>query len=76
MPRKRSPERDKAFEVYREHNGKIANREISKQLSIPEKSISGWKAKDKWDEQLNGVLQKNKRSTPNKKNKRWSSQGE
>lgn len=64
MPRQRSPERDKAFELYKEHNGKIANREIAKQLDIPEKSISGWKVKDKWDEQINGVLQKKKRSTP------------
>lgn len=69
MPRQRSEERDKAFKIYKEHNGKIANREIARQLGIPEKSISGWKVKDKWDTQLNGVLQKNKRSTPKKINK-------
>ena len=72
MPRQRSPERDKAFEVYKEHNGEIANREISKQLDIPEKSISGWKVKDKWDEQINGVLQKNNRSTPKRLSKEKS----
>ncbi len=64
MPPKRSPERDQAFEIYKEHSGNIANREIAKRLDIPEKSISGWKAKDKWDDLLIGVLQTNDRSTP------------
>lgn len=68
MPRSRSPNRDKAFEIYKEHNGKITLREIAKILDTPEKTISGWKVKDKWDSNLNGVLQINKRSTPNKKN--------
>ena len=67
MPKQRSPERDKAFEVYKEHNGKIANRQIAKQLGVPERSISGWKAKDNWEGQLNGVLPKRKRSTPKKR---------
>ena len=70
MPRVRSPNRDKAFEIYKDHNGKIANREISRTLGISEKTISGWKAKDNWNDKLNGVLQKDLRSTPkeNKKN--------
>lgn len=38
--------------------GNIANREIANTLDIPGKTISGWKAKDKWVEKLNGVLQK------------------
>jgi len=64
MARERSPERDKAFEIYQKHQGNIANREIANQLSISEKSISGWKCKDKWDDKLNGVLQKEIQSTP------------
>lgn len=63
MARVRSPNRDKAFEIYKEHNGNIANREIANILDVPEKTISGWKVKDKW----NGVLQKKIRSTPNKR---------
>lgn len=67
MARERSPNRDKAFDIYKEHGGNITNREIANQLEISEKSISGWKCKDKWDKKLNGVLQKDKRSTPKAK---------
>lgn len=70
MARVRSPNRDKAFEIYKENNGDIANREIANILNISEKTISGWKVKDKWNEKLNGVLQKEIRSTPkDKRNK-------
>lgn len=64
MPRERSPERDKAFEMFRDAGGKITNREIANRLSIPEKTVGGWKVKDRWNEQLNGVLQTSERSTP------------
>ena len=67
MARVRSPNRDNAFEIYKQHNGNIANREISNILDISEKTISGWKVKDKWNEKLNGVLQKKIRSTPKEK---------
>lgn len=67
MARARSPNRDKAFEVYKEHGGNITNREIAKLLDISEKTISGWKVKDKWNKSLNGVLQKEIRSTPKEK---------
>lgn len=58
MARERSPNRDKAFEIYRESNGTITNREIGNILDISEKTISGWKAKDKSNAKLNRVLQK------------------
>lgn len=64
MARGRSPERDKAFELYKQHNGEITNREIANQLNISKKTVSGWKCKDKCDKQPNGVLQKEIRSTP------------
>lgn len=71
MARERSPNRDKAFELYKESNGEIQNREIANVLGISEKTVSGWKVKDKWSYKLNGVLQINERSTPKeKKNKR------
>lgn len=66
MARTRSPNREKAFEIFKENAGSIQNREIAKILDISEKTISGWKAKDKWNDKLNGVLQ-NKRSTPKRK---------
>lgn len=67
MARARSPNRDKAFKIYKEHEGKITNRDIAKILNVSEKTVGGWKCKDKWNNKLNGVLQKEKRSTPKEK---------
>lgn len=66
---RRSVERDKAFDIYNEHNGDITNRKIAELLSTSEKNVSektvgGWKTKDRWAKQLNGVLHENERSTP------------
>ena len=68
MPRARDPNRDKAFEIYKKHKGKIQNREISKLLNVPEKTVSGWKCKDKWNQKMNGVLQKDTEYSERKKN--------
>lgn len=67
MPRERSPNRDRAFEIYKDHDGKIENRRIAEILLISEKTVGGWKCKDSWDSKLNGVLQTNKRSTLKKR---------
>lgn len=63
MARARSPNRDKALQIYLEHNGNIANRTIAEILCEKEKTISNWKSRDKW----NVVLQKGECSTTNKK---------
>ena len=72
MARQRDPNRDKAFEIYKEHNGDITNRAIAEMLGVPEKTIGSWKSKskDNWNERLNGVLQTDERSTPIKNVKR------
>lgn len=67
MPKPRSPDREKAFEIYKEHNGDIENRRIAEMLGISEKTVSGWKCKDAWKSKLSGVLQTKKRSTPKRK---------
>lgn len=67
MARQRDPRRDEAFEIFKENNGEITNRKIAEILNVPEKTISGWKSKDKWLQKLNGVLQTNERSTPKNK---------
>lgn len=41
--------------IYISNDRNIANREIAKLLDISEKTISGWKVKDKWNESLNGM---------------------
>ncbi|OWT50245.1 phage terminase small subunit [Bacillus sp. K2I17] len=69
MARQRSPDRNKAYEIFKDHNGDITNRKIAELLSTSEKTVSektvgGWKSKDGWIDKLNGVLHKNERSTP------------
>lgn len=63
MARQRSPNIEKAFNIYREHNGNIANREIAKILGEDEKKIAVWKQRYKWKD--NVVQHKNNSCTTN-----------
>lgn len=70
MARARDPARDKAFEIYKEHQGNISNRKIAEMLDVLEKTISAWKSRDKWLQKLNGEdcsTTKDECSTTNKK---------
>ena len=57
MTRQRSPGRDKAYELYKKHNGDITNKKIAETLKIPSVTVRGWKNKDHWEDQLNGTFQ-------------------
>ena len=59
MPRARDPNREQAFEIYKESVGMIDLVEIASQLNLSPGTIRGWKAKDTWDSKLNGALQQN-----------------
>ena len=50
LGRARDPNRDKAFEIYKQNNGNITNRKIGDMLGVPEKTISVWKLRDKWSD--------------------------
>ncbi|SDW17025.1 Phage terminase small subunit [Marininema mesophilum] len=63
MARARSPNRDKAFEIWKEHDGEITNRKIAEMVAEKEKTISAWKSRDKW----NVVLQSDECSTTKRK---------
>ncbi|RDY22596.1 terminase [Romboutsia maritimum] len=67
MARVRSPNRDKAFEIYKEHNGNIDLVEIAKLLNISPGTIRGWKNKDTWEDKINGTFRKNKERSEKKK---------
>ncbi|MEH6940787.1 phage terminase small subunit-related protein [Bacillus sp. JJ722] len=70
MARPRNPNRDKAFDIFKEHDGDIQNRVIAEMLDVPEKTISNWKSRDRWLENLDDEVcstTKKKRSTTNKK---------
>ncbi|MEC0136137.1 phage terminase small subunit-related protein [Paenibacillus macerans] len=68
MGRKRDPNRDKAFEIYKASGGEIRLIDIAAQLDVSEGTVRGWKAKDKWDDQRNGTsngtLQTNEKNAP------------
>jgi len=49
MPKARSPNREKAFRIYKEKGGKISNKELAELLNENEKTISNWKSRDKWN---------------------------
>ena len=68
MPRARDPNRDKAFEIYKKHKGKIDLVEIASLLNVSSGTIRGWKSKDKWEEKLNGAFPKNTERSKQKKN--------
>lgn len=64
MGRARSPNRDKAYDIFKENGGNITNRAIAEILNEDEKIIAVWKSRDKW---ANVVQQKKKSCTTNKK---------
>lgn len=47
MGKERDPNRDRAAEIWREHDGKITNRQIAEMLGVDEKKIAVWKQRDK-----------------------------
>jgi phage terminase small subunit len=67
VPRQRSPNRDKAFEIYKEHNGNIKLIDIAEQLNVSDVQIRKWKNQDKWNDNLKGTLPKTNSNVTNKK---------
>lgn len=52
MARTRSPNREKAFNIYKEKQGNIKIRELANILDEKQANIRNWKSIDKWDEKL------------------------
>ena len=67
MARVRSPNRDKAYEIYKLNNGEILLKDIAAQLGVKDTQVRKWKSQDKWEEKLKGTLPKEKRNVTNKK---------
>lgn len=63
MGRKRDPNRDKAYEIYKASGGEMRLTDIAAQLNASEGTVRGWKAKDKWEnllkEEINGTERSN-----------------
>lgn len=69
MARARSPNRDKAFEIYKNNDGDIKLMDIAKELNIKDSQIRKWKSQDKWDEELKGALPISKGNVTNENKK-------
>lgn len=67
MARVRSPNRDKAYEIYKERNGNIDLVVIANTLGISAGTVRGWKNKDSWESKLNGTFHNNKERSKKKK---------
>jgi len=67
LARNRSPNRDKAFEIYKENKGKISSQEIAKILDEKINNINTWRVKDKWSKRIKvGAPYGNKNAVGNK----------
>lgn len=66
MARPRSPNQDRAYEIYKEHDGNITNREIAAMLGEDEKVVAVWKSRG------NGMLYNNQRKVVQQKPKAGS----
>ena len=72
MARSRSPNRDKAFEIYKEHKGNIKLIDIASMLNIKDTQVRKWKSQDQWDNKIKGTLPKGKSNVTNKKENKSS----
>lgn len=52
MGRPRSPNRDAAFELYKQNGGKIISADIAVQLGEKVAAINNWRTQDKWKDSL------------------------
>lgn len=55
MPRPRNPNRDAAFEIYKDHNGRITSKEIAELLNEKIGNINNWRVQDKWSKRLGKI---------------------
>jgi uncharacterized protein YjcR len=54
MARERSPDRDKAKQMWLESGGAMKLKDIAAALSVGDSKVRKWKTLDKWDEELKG----------------------
>jgi phage terminase small subunit len=67
MPRERSPNRDKAKELWLVSGKTRLLKDIAKELEVSEEQIRKWKSQDKWEADKKVTLPKNKSNVTKKK---------
>lgn len=55
MGRQRSPNRDEAFNLYKESGGRLSSTEIADQLGEKLNNIKTWRVKDRWKDRVGKV---------------------
>jgi phage terminase small subunit len=59
VARSRSPNRDKAFEMWRKSNGQMILKDIAEKLDVSDGLIRKWKSQDDWGSQIGNVDKSN-----------------
>lgn len=67
MARERSPERDKARQMWLESGGTMKLKDIAAALSVGETQVRKWKSQDKWAADLNGNVTNEAKSNVTKR---------
>lgn len=60
MARQRSPDRDKAFELWKDSGGEMKLKDIATELGISDSQIRKWKNQDEWERKLNSNVTNDK----------------
>lgn len=60
MARQRSPDRDKAFELWKDSGGEMKLKDIAAELGISDSQIRKWKNQDEWEQKLNSNVTNDK----------------
>ncbi|MBE5114198.1 phage terminase small subunit [Bacillus paranthracis] len=63
MARQRSPDRDKAFELWKDSGGEMKLKDIATELGISDSQIRKWKNQDEWERKLNSNVTNDKSNT-------------
>jgi uncharacterized protein YjcR len=69
MPRARSPNRDKAFELWIGSEGQRELKDIAKELGVSQEQVRKWKHTDEWDKRTHRVTLPNGKGNVTKRNR-------
>ncbi|MDA1747721.1 phage terminase small subunit [Bacillus paranthracis] len=60
MARQRSPDRDKAFVLWKDSGGEMKLKDIAAELGISDSQIRKWKNQDEWEQKINSNVTNDK----------------
>lgn len=75
MPRQRSPNRDRAFEIWNQSGGSLLLKDIAAKLGVSESQVRKWKNQDDWEHAGMVTLPISKSNVTNQKKKKGGQPG-